>query len=254
MKTLLKTRRNVTAYVQRVKGWWGIGEKPQSKQNIKPGWFPSHPPSMLWRVDCFLVPGSGQKNKPRYSLQGVDCNPYLTQPLYCDLIGCPISLIRGKDAVNTDLNQRIWLADQLKSSKSIRNNLWLVNQSGIFFPRGILSFLFFLGTEQIRCSQDHTFNYRSPVVVSHFGRTCLILTRIWSGAPRHWLFPSASGGLPPRLLLPLGGLNSSPGAWGAPNKGNADGAVGIFGKHRTRVGYGPATGPTLKRPCAILAR
>ena len=27
MKTLLKTRRNVTAYVQRVKGWWGIGEK-----------------------------------------------------------------------------------------------------------------------------------------------------------------------------------------------------------------------------------
>ena len=30
------------------------------------------------------------------------------------------------------------------------------------------------------------------------------------------------------------------------NKGNADGAVGIFGKCRARVGYGPAPGPTKK--------
>ncbi len=39
----------------------------------------------------------------------------------------------------------------------------------------------------------------------------------------------------------------SPGAWGAPNQGNADGAVGIFGKCRARVGYGPAPGPTIKK-------
>ena len=39
-----------------------------------------------------------------------------------------------------------------------------------------------------------------------------------------------------------------------PKKGNADGAEGIFGNCRMRVGYGPAPGPTVKRPCAILAR
>ena len=32
-----------------------------------------------------------------------------------------------------------------------------------------------------------------------------------------------------------------------PNKGNADGEVGIFGKCRARVGYGPAPGPTIKK-------
>ena len=40
----------------------------------------------------------------------------------------------------------------------------------------------------------------------------------------------------------------------APQKGNADGTEGIFGTCRMRVGYGPAPGPTIKRPCAILAR
>ena len=49
-------------------------------------------------------------------------------------------------------------------------------------------------------------------------------------------------------------MGLSPGAWGAPNKGNADGAEGIFGNCRMRVDYGPAPGPTIKRPCAILAR
>ena len=78
-----------------------------------------------------------------------------------------------------------------------------------------------------------------PAVLSRHGsgRVCL-------GA---WGIPSASGGHPPRLLLPSGRLGSSPGAWGAPNKGNADGAVGIFGKCRARVGYGPAPGPTIKK-------
>ena len=42
--------------------------------------------------------------------------------------------------------------------------------------------------------------------------------------------------------------------WVAPNKWNADGAVGIFGKCQARVGYGPAPGTTEKRTCATLAR
>ena len=33
----------------------------------------------------------------------------------------------------------------------------------------------------------------------------------------------------PACFYPLRGGGSSPGAWGDPNKGNADGAVGIFG-------------------------
>ena len=61
-------------------------------------------------------------------------------------------------------------------------------------------------------------------------------------------------GASPRLLPPSGRLGWSPGAWGAPNKGNADGAVGILGKCRAREGYGPAPGPTRKRPCATLSR
>ena len=69
-----------------------------------------------------------------------------------------------------------------------------------------------------------------------------------------WGIPSSSGGLPPRLLLPSGRLGKSPCAGGAPNKGNADGAVGIFRKCWARVGCGPALGPTEKRPCATLAR
>ena len=39
----------------------GWRKKPQSKQNINPVGFPPIPPSVLWRVDCFLVPGSGPK-------------------------------------------------------------------------------------------------------------------------------------------------------------------------------------------------
>ena len=52
-------------------------------------------------------------------------------------------------------------------------------------------------------------------------------------------FLRAQGAIPPgfyslgRGVLP-----------GAPNKGNADGALGIFRKCRARVGSGPAHGPT----------
>ena len=53
--------------------------------------------------------------------------------------------------------------------------------------------------------------------------------RIWTGVPRHWRFPPASGGHPHRLSPPNGGLGSLPNAWGALNKANAIGAEGIFG-------------------------
>ena len=43
-----------------------------------------------------------------------------------------------------------------------------------------------------------------------------------------------------------------------PHWGNADGAEGIFGSCRTRVGCGPASGPTLKkalcRTCRVVGR
>ena len=31
------------AYIQRMKDNEGLEKKPQSKQNVNPGWFPSHP-------------------------------------------------------------------------------------------------------------------------------------------------------------------------------------------------------------------
>ena len=36
--------------------------------------------------------------------------------------------------------------------------------------------------------------------------------------------------------------------------GNADGAEGNLGFYRTRVGCGPASGPTFKKHCAVLVR
>ena len=79
-------------------------------------------------------------------------------------------------------------------------------------------------------------------------RLCLLRHRSGQVRLGSWVyFPSASGRLLPRLLPPSGGLGSSPGAWGAPKKRNADGTVGIFVKCRTRVGYGTAPGPTIKK-------
>ena len=47
-------------------------------------------------------------------------------------------LICGRDTLPTDVDQHILLADQSQSSKSIKNDLWLVNQLGMFAPPGIL--------------------------------------------------------------------------------------------------------------------
>ena len=63
----------------------------------------------------------------------------------------------------------------------------------------------------------------------------------------------SQGAFPPGFYLPREGWVYCP-MPAAPQKGNADGTEGIFGTCRMRVGYGPAPGPTIKRPCAILAR
>ena len=51
-----------------------------------------------------------------------------------------------------------------------------------------------------------------------FGRPSYLWT-VLPGVPRHWRVPPASGGHPPRLIPPLGGLGLLPGAWGAPKRG-----------------------------------
>ena len=60
---------------------------------------------------------------------------------------------------------------------------------------------------------------------------------VLSGVPRHWRFPPASGGHPPAGFYPLRGLLT--GAWGRRRRRH-------FWPCRTRVGFGPATGPTIK--------
>ena len=49
-------------------------KKPQSKQNINPVGFPPIPPSMFWRVDCFLVSGQDPKTSRSFPY-GVGGNP-----------------------------------------------------------------------------------------------------------------------------------------------------------------------------------
>ena len=84
-----------------------------------------------------------------------------------------------------------------------------------------------------------------------FGRP----SNLWAvlpGVPRHWRFPPASGGAIPPGLYPLrGGCCLTP---EAPQKGECRRGRRYFWSCRTRVGFGPAIGPTLKRPCAIFVR
>ena len=60
-----------------------------------------------------------------------------------------------------------------------------------------------------------------------FGRPSY-LWAVLSGVPRHWRFPPASGGYPPRLLPPSAGLGLLPGAWGAPKRGMPTGSKVFF--------------------------
>ena len=73
-----------------------------------------------------------------------------------------------------------------------------------------------------------------------------------------WLldnFLRPQGAFPPGFYpLSRGGWVHCPAPEVPLTRGIADGAEGIFGKLRARVGYGPAPGPTQKRPCAIHAR
>ena len=77
-----------------------------------------------------------------------------------------------------------------------------------------------------------------------FGRP----SNLWAvlpGVPRHWRFPPASGGHPPRLIPASGGWVYCL-APEAPQKGECRRGRRYFWPCRTRVGFGPATGPTLK--------
>ena len=77
-----------------------------------------------------------------------------------------------------------------------------------------------------------------------FGRPCYLWS-VLPGVPRHWRFPPASGDHPPRLLPPSGGwvywLTPE-----APQKWECRRGWRYFWPFQTRVGFGPATGPTLK--------
>ena len=61
MRALLKTLMKWNDIYTMEETWWGIGEKAQSKQNINPVWFPSHP--HFYDVESWLFFGiqSGPK-------------------------------------------------------------------------------------------------------------------------------------------------------------------------------------------------
>ena len=71
---------------------------------------------------------------------------------------------------------------------------------------------------------------------------------------KHFLISFGLRGRSPQAFTSFGRVAFIARRLRRPKKGNADGAEGIFGTCRMRVGYGLAPGPTIKRPCAILAR
>ena len=93
---------------------------------------------------------------------------------------------------------------------------------------------------------------------SRFRHTCLVRLFIWwitlrpAGCASSQEIPLASEGRP-QAFTPLG-VGLLPGACGAPFKGNADWARGIFRKCQTRVGCDPEPGPSLKRSCTVFLR
>ena len=77
-----------------------------------------------------------------------------------------------------------------------------------------------------------------------FGRPFYLWT-VLPDVPRHWRSPPASGGHPPRLIPPSEGWVYCL-APEAPQKEGCRRGRRYFWPCRTRVGFGPATGPTLK--------
>ena len=96
----------------------------------------------------------------------------------------------------------------------------------------------------LKCIVTFGEQYPNTAPLQLSGRT--LVGRVYSGTDPAECISAPGDFLPLRLLLPSGRLGYSPGTWGAPNKGNADGAVSILGKCKARVGYGPAPGPTKK--------
>ena len=66
-------------------------------------------------------------------------------------------------------------------------------------------------------------------------------------------FLRTQGAIPRQAYTPFGGLGLLPGAWRAPKRGMPTGPK-VFLALPDACGFGPATGPTLKRPCAIFVR
>ena len=84
-----------------------------------------------------------------------------------------------------------------------------------------------------RTSNTALAHYCTSLVVGlHFGRPCYLRQGSGQVCLGTWRFSQALGGLPPRLLPPSGRLGLFSGAWGALNKGNANGAACIFGNAR----------------------
>ena len=91
-------------------------------------------------------------------------------------------------------------------------------------------------------------------VLPSLGQPCLTRARIWPSTgllTHHFLRPQ---GAIPRAFTTLRGLGLLPGAWGTPNKENANGAKGIFGNAGCVWAAALRPDPPLKRPCAILVQ
>ena len=90
----------------------------------------------------------------------------------------------------------------------------------------------------------------SPVVGSHFGRSCCEL----HSSGHVWLIPGDTSGGRSQGFNPLRRGWVYRLAPGVPLLEKCWQSPGHFWKCRARVGSGPAPEPTLKRPCAILVR
>ena len=120
-----------------------------------------------------------------------------------------------------------------------------------------------IGTRGNDHGQLHAVFFNSlGLTLQPIGRTLVGRTWLERGSGKMclvcWRFSPASGGHPHQAFSPLRFFRFI--AWGLrrPIKGNADRAESIFCNCRTCVGYGPATGPTLKkvlcRTCPVVGR
>ena len=89
----------------------------------------------------------------------------------------------------------------------------------------------------------------------HFGRPCYRgADPAGCGLVTAIIFLRPQGAFPPGFYPLSRGVGLIARAWGAPNKGNADGAKGIFGNSGRVWAMALCPVPPKKRPCAILSR